>query len=59
MRRECLDHVVVMGERHLLGVLSKYVDYYNGTRTCQRSPIESHSGSPIESQCGGVTGPQT
>jgi len=33
IRRECLDHVVVMGERHLLGILSKYVDYYNGTRT--------------------------
>jgi hypothetical protein len=27
------DHVVVIGERHLLGILSKYVDYYNGTRT--------------------------
>src|SRR2546426_11270921 len=24
MRRECLDHVVVIGERHLLGILSKY-----------------------------------
>src|SRR5881409_3788380 len=33
LRRECLDHVVVVGERHLLGILSKYVDYYNGTRT--------------------------
>jgi len=33
IRRECLDHVVVIGERHLLGILSKYVDYYNGTRT--------------------------
>src|SRR3989441_5794261 len=33
IRRECLDHVVVMGERHLLGIRSKYVDYYNGTRT--------------------------
>jgi transposase InsO family protein len=33
IRRECLDHVVVMGERHLLGIPSKYVDYYNGTRT--------------------------
>jgi putative transposase len=33
IRRECLDHVVVIGERHLLGTLSKYVDYYNGTRT--------------------------
>jgi putative transposase len=33
IRRECLDHVVVVGERHLRGILSKYVDYYNGTRT--------------------------
>jgi hypothetical protein len=33
IRRECLEHVVVIGERHLLGILSRYVDYYNGTRT--------------------------
>src|SRR5262245_24358502 len=33
IRRECLDHIVVIGERHLIGILSKYVDYYNGTRT--------------------------
>ena len=33
IRRECLDHVVVLGERHLLRVLSKYVDYYNRART--------------------------
>src|SRR2546422_1673106 len=33
LRRECLDHVVGVGERHLLGILSKYVDYYNRTRT--------------------------
>jgi hypothetical protein len=24
---------VVVGERHLMGILSEYVDYYNGTRT--------------------------
>jgi putative transposase len=33
IRRECLEHVVVIGERHLREILSKYVDYYNGTRT--------------------------
>jgi putative transposase len=33
IRRECLDHVVVIGERHLKGILSEYVHYYNGTRT--------------------------
>jgi len=33
IRRECLDHVVVIGERHLLRILSTYVAYYNCTRT--------------------------
>jgi transposase InsO family protein len=33
IRRECLDHVVVIGERHLRAILTKYVDYYNGSRT--------------------------
>jgi len=33
IRRECLDHIVVIGERHLRGILSTYVDYYNETRT--------------------------
>src|SRR2546428_1498485 len=33
IRRECLDHGVVIGERHLLRILSKYVDYYYGIRT--------------------------
>ena len=31
IRQECLDHVVVIGEGHLLRILSNYVDYYNGT----------------------------
>lgn len=33
IRRECLDHVVVLNERHLKRILSEYVDYYNGART--------------------------
>jgi putative transposase len=33
IRRECLDHVVVIGGRHLLRILRKYVDYYNKSRT--------------------------
>jgi transposase InsO family protein len=33
IRRECLDHVVVICERHLMRILSEYVDYYNETRT--------------------------
>src|SRR5438270_716313 len=33
IRRECLDHVIVFGERHLRHVLLSYQQYYNGTRT--------------------------
>ena len=33
IRRECLDHVVPFGERHLRHVLLSYKDYYNATRT--------------------------
>jgi transposase InsO family protein len=33
IRRECLDHVVVFGERHLSRVLLSYMNYYNETRT--------------------------
>ena len=33
IRRECLDHVVVIGERHLRQILLSYMDYYNGART--------------------------
>ena len=33
IRRECLDHVVVFGERHLRHVLLLYMDYYNNART--------------------------
>jgi hypothetical protein len=28
-----LDHIVVIGERQLKGILSEYVDYYNRTGT--------------------------
>jgi transposase InsO family protein len=33
IRRECLDHVIVFGERHLWHVLRSYAEYYNGART--------------------------
>jgi hypothetical protein len=33
IRRECLDHVIVLGENHLWRILKSYVAYYNGSRT--------------------------
>jgi len=33
IRRECLDHLIIIGEAHLRRVLRAYADYYNRTRT--------------------------
>jgi hypothetical protein len=33
IRRECIDHVIVVGERHLRHVLLSYMKYYNEART--------------------------
>ena len=33
IRRECLDHIVVFGERHLRNLLRSYQQYYNDCRT--------------------------
>jgi putative transposase len=33
VRRECLDHVVVLGERHLRRILTAYFAYYHHPRT--------------------------
>jgi len=33
IRRECVDHVVVLGETHLRRVLKSYAGYYNNFRT--------------------------
>jgi transposase InsO family protein len=33
VRRECLDHVIILNERHLRRILRRYLDYYHGSRT--------------------------
>lgn len=35
IRRECLDHTIVLGERHLRRILSDYLAYYDRWRTHQ------------------------
>jgi transposase InsO family protein len=43
IRRECLDHVVVFGERHLHHLLKSYQKYYNEART----HLSLHKDTPI------------
>ena len=33
LRRDCLDHVIVLGEQHLRRILRNYLEYYHGSRT--------------------------
>jgi putative transposase len=33
IRRECLNHVLVLGERHLRRILTRYLVYYHQART--------------------------
>lgn len=33
IRRECVDHFIVLGEAHLRRILRSYTDYYNRLRT--------------------------
>ena len=33
IRRECLDHVIILNEQHLRRVLRRYLRYYHGSRT--------------------------
>ncbi len=33
IRRECVDHMIVLGEAHLRRILTEYAAYYNELRT--------------------------
>jgi putative transposase len=49
VRRELLDHVVVLNENHLRRLLREYVDYYNAERV-HTSISDSPAGRPVESR---------
>jgi transposase InsO family protein len=48
LRRECLDHVLIFGERHLRRVLKSYCVYYNETRTHLGLDKDSPLSRPIQ-----------
>jgi len=48
IRRECLDHVVVLGERHLRRTLTRYFAYYHRARTHLSLDKDAPDGRPIE-----------
>jgi transposase InsO family protein len=52
IRRDCLDHLIVMGEDHARRILEEYVRYYNEDRTHQALGAES----PIPDEERGETG---
>jgi len=48
VRRECLDHVVVFGERHLRRILAAYFAYYLRARTHLSLDKDAPDSRPIE-----------
>jgi putative transposase len=51
IRRECLDHLIILNETHLRGILRNYFDYYNTQRT--HLGINKDSPEPREVQADG------
>ncbi len=48
VRRECLDHVVVLGERHLRRILTAYLAYYHRARTHLSLDKDAPDVRPVE-----------
>ncbi len=56
IRRECLDHVIVLDERHLRRILREYVDYYHSCRTHLSLQKDAPVSRPVEPpEMGNVT----
>ncbi len=47
-RRELLDHVIILNERHLYKLLEEYIDYYNNDRPHYSLEKESPEGRPVQ-----------
>jgi transposase InsO family protein len=49
IRRECLDHLIIVDKRHLRKLLRDYADYYNGLRTHLSLNKDTPLGRPVQS----------
>ena len=52
LRRECLDHMIVLNERHLSRVLREYVEHYNAKRPHRALGLDSPRGRPPQPKPG-------
>ncbi len=50
IRRECLDHIIVLGENHLYRILKTYADYYNDDRPHLALGKDTPNHRPIQRQ---------
>ena len=48
IRRECVDHIIVLGEMHLRRVLKSYADYYNCVRTHRSLNKDAPVSRPVQ-----------
>jgi transposase InsO family protein len=57
IRREFLDHMIVLSEAHLKRILAAYIEYYNRSRTHLSLEMDSPSTRPVQApdQVGGWT----
>jgi hypothetical protein len=56
IRRDCLDHVVVLGEQHLRRILGSYFEHYHESRTHSSLGKDTPSGREVEPANGDVIG---
>jgi transposase InsO family protein len=48
MRRECVDHFVILGEAHLRRILRTYARYYNEIRTHRSLAKDAPVSRPVQ-----------
>jgi transposase InsO family protein len=48
IRRECVDHIIVLGEAHLRRILKPCADYYNGVRTHRSLNKDAPVSRPVQ-----------